>query len=81
MSPNKIPSIDLHGCTTDEVVDLLDRFIRKYENQEQIVVIVGKGKGVIKNKVLEYLKMGHYPWDYEKFQGLINEGALVVDLY
>ena len=81
MNPDKIPNIDLHGCTEDEVFDLLDRFIRKYKDQEQVTVIVGKGKGVIKNKVLEYLKKGHYPWDYEKFRGIINKGALIVDLY
>ena len=75
------PIIDLHGHTTDEIFDLLDQFIRKYKNQEQVTVIVGKGKGIVKNKVLEYLKMGHYPWNYENIRGQINEGALIVDLY
>lgn len=81
MKQNNIPCIDLHGCKAEEVFDLLDQFIRKYENQEQAVVIVGKGKGIVRKKVLEYLNMGHYPWSYEKVRGFVNEGALVVDLY
>lgn len=81
MSRKKIPKIDLHGCPLDEVFDLLDQFIRKHSQREQILVIVGKGQGVIKQKVLEYLKMAHYSWTYEKISGIANEGALVVDMY
>ena len=81
MKQNNLPHIDLHGRTKDEVFDLLDQFIRKHENQEQVIVIVGKGKQIIKKKVSEYLKMAHYPWSYEKVRGIINEGVLIVDLY
>lgn len=80
MKKNKDPSIDLHGCTADEVFDLLDRFIRKHQEQEQVIVIVGKGKGIVRKKVLEYLEIAHYSWAYEKNMGIINQGALVVDL-
>ena len=80
MKQNKIPYIDLHGQTKDEVFDLLDQFIRKHEHQEEVIVIVGKGKQIIKEQVSEYLKMAHYSWSYEKIKGRINEGALVVDL-
>ena len=75
-----IPAIDLHGYTTDEVFDRLDQFIRIHKDQEQICVIVGKGKGLVKKKVLEYLKMAHYSWCYEKVRGITNEGALLVDM-
>ncbi len=81
MRQKKIPSIDFHGRTDDEVFDLLDCFIRKNKDQNRIVVIVGKGKGIIKNKVLEYLKMAHYSWSYERNRGISNKGALIVDLY
>lgn len=82
MKPNKPPVIDFHGRTGDEVFDLLDLFIRKHKNQMKIVVIVGKGgQGVIKQKVVEYLKMAHYSWIHEKLRGHINEGALIVNLH
>ena len=81
MRSKKLPAIDLHGCTTDEVFDLLDQFIRSQKNQDQVCVIVGKGKGLVKEKVLEYLKMAHYPWSYEKIRGMDNQGALLIDLY
>jgi len=74
------PVIDLHGRTVDEVFDLLDSFIRKNQRQERIMVIVGKGRGIIKKKVLEYLKMAHYSWVYERSGGVSNPGALLVDL-
>ena len=81
MKQSQIPSIDLHGHTEDEIFDLLDEFLRKQKDQEQAVVIVGKGKGIVRKKVLEYLKMAHYPWSYEKAGGSINKGAVIVDLY
>lgn len=80
MSQTKIPSIDFHGRTADEIFDLLDHFIRKNKDQKQVIVIVGKGRGVVKNKVLEYLEMAHYSWSYEKVRGQINKGALIIDL-
>ena len=81
MGKSKIPCLDLHGQTEDKVFDLLDQFIRKHQHYEQIMFIVGKGKGIIKQKTLEYLKMAHYPWQYEKVRGSTNKGALIVDLY
>lgn len=73
--------IDLHGCSADQVFDLLDRFIRAHKNQERIRIIVGKGKGVIREKTLEYLEQTHYSWKYETIRGVENKGALIVDLY
>ena len=81
MRKYEIPVIDLHGCSADQVFDLLDRFIRTQKNQERICIIVGKGKGVIKEKTLEYLKQIHYSWKYEVARGVENKGALIVDLY
>ena len=48
MSSKKIPILDLHGKQKDDVFDLLDQFIRKHRDKEQILLIVGKGKGVVK---------------------------------
>ena len=81
MKKKQIPKIDLHGHTADEIFDLLDGFIRKHKHQEQVIAIVGKGRGIVKNKVLEYLKKAHYPWSYEKVRGKTNEGALIIDLF
>ena len=72
--------MDLHGKEKDEVCDLLDRFLRENEGEEQVLVIVGKGKGIIKKEVLEYLQKSQYPWSYERVKGCENKGALWVDL-
>ena len=80
MKKKQIPKIDLHGHTADEIFDLLDQFIRKHQHREQVIAIVGKGHGIVKNKSLEYLKMAHYPWSYEKIRGKTNEGVLIIDL-
>ena len=80
MRSNKTPSLDLHGKQEDEVFDLLDRFIREHSGKEQVLLIVGKGRGIIKQKTIEYLKLARYSWNYEKVRGLVNLGALLVDL-
>lgn len=76
----KSPVLDLHGRTEDEIFDLLDPFIRKHRHEKQVLIIPGRGRGIVKNKVLEYLKKGGYSWTYEKTKGLLNEGALIVGL-
>lgn len=78
---NNIPQLDLHGAVEEEVFDLLDRFLRDHRDQEQALIIVGRGKGIIKKKVIEYLELTAYPWSYERVKGLENTGALVIDLY
>lgn len=76
-----MPKLDLHGRLEDEVFDLLDRFIRQNKDKEQVLVVVGKGKGIIKKAVLDYLKITKYSWAYDRTGGCINEGALIIDLY
>jgi DNA-nicking Smr family endonuclease len=80
MASKKIPTLDLHGCTTDEIFNLLDPFIMKYKNYSELRIIVGKGKGLVKRKTIKYLKGAHYPWRYERVHGIENTGALIVDL-
>ena len=80
MTSRKRPTLDLHGCTTDEVFNLLDQFIRDNNKYPELCVIVGKGKGLVKQKTISYLKGAHYPWRYERVRGIENEGALIVDL-
>ena len=80
MRSKKIPVLDLHGKQEDEIFDLLDRFIRDHKGRDQVLLIVGKGRGVVKRKAVEYLSLAHYSWNYEKVRGLANPGALLVDL-
>ena len=73
--------MDLHGKTQDELFDILDPFLRKHENQPYVLLIVGKGKGLLKKKTVEYLKKVGYSWEYEKKGALVNKGALVVEMF
>ena len=73
------PVLDLHGRTKEEIFDLLDPFIRKHKDKKQALIIPGRGRGIVKNEVLEYLKRGGYTWTYEKIKGHLNEGAVIVD--
>lgn len=79
----KIPTLDLHGVTTDEVYDRLDQFLTRCVDQglAQARVMPGKGTGKIKATTLDYLKKARYPWSYEKqSNGQNNEGVLIVHL-
>ena len=55
---NKYPKIDVHGETTDTVVAVVNSFVTdNYKMKEQYIVIIhGKGSGVLKKKVHELLK-------------------------
>ncbi len=77
------PTLDLHGITEDEVFDLVDRFFSKHSaaNASQVRIMPGKGKGIVKNKLIEYLRLAKYSWIFEKLpNGTSNEGVLVVHL-
>ena len=77
----KVPVLDLHGQTTDQVFDLIEHFLRQYRHLPKIKIMTGKGMGAVLNKTKEYLKMGSYPWEYEKSpNGKVNTGMLLVFL-
>ncbi len=71
---DKIKTLDLHGFTEDEVFTSMDKFITKHSNEKLLRIIPGKGKGIVRNKALEYLKKAHYPYRME------NEGSLLIFL-
>ena len=76
-------TLDLHGCTSDEVVDQVDNFICQQVQRgvSRTRIMTGKGKGIVKKAVIQYLKKAHYPWEYEKLKnGQRNEGVLIVIL-
>ena len=74
------PVLDLHGRTTDEVFDLLDRHIMKHSHVSEVKIIVGRGTGAVRRKALEYLNLGKFPYKPEIVSGKINEGCLIVEL-
>ena len=75
------PTLDLHGKRTDEVFDLVDRFLTKNQNKARVRIMPGKGTGKVKSELTRYLKLGGYPWEYETLpNGQKNTGSLIIIL-
>lgn len=77
------PLLDLHGFRKDEVFDAVDRFLVQAmkKGQKRVRVMTGKGTGEVKKTVIEYLRLGGYPFEIEKMEnGSRNEGVLIVIL-
>jgi DNA mismatch repair protein MutS2 len=75
--------LDLHGYKSDEVMEVLDRFLTQANESslDQVRIMTGKGTGTIKKVVMQILKQAKYSWKYEKLaNGKENEGVLVVRL-
>ena len=73
------PTLDLHGKKVDQVFDLVDQFITKHQNKDRIRIMPGKGSGKVKAELLNYLKLGGYPWEYETLEsGQKNTGCLII---
>ena len=81
MSKKNRPTLDLHGKTTEEVFPLLEGFIAKNQQAEEVLLIVGKGRGLVRQQAIKWLKGAGYPYRYEKAGGVDNIGALIIDLY
>lgn len=77
---SKYHKLDVHGETTDTVVFTLNDFINdNYRMKEEyIVVIHGKGTGVLKNKVHEILKTNKFVDSYEL--DVSNMGQTIIKL-
>lgn len=71
-----LPTLDLHGYTTDAVNDAVDRFLVKSQRagHARIRLITGKGTGAVRKVALEWLKLGGFPYTAE------NEGSFVIFL-
>ncbi len=79
----KIKTLDLHGKKTEEVFDLVDRFIYSaiQDDLSEVCIMTGKGSGKIQAEVKKYLQLGNYPWSFEKKgNDLVNTGVMVVEL-
>lgn len=77
------PCLDLHGYKLEDVADAVDRFLVQCarKGHARIRIMTGKGTGAVKNTVMDYLKRGRFPFEFERLQnGKRNEGVLVVIL-
>lgn len=77
---NNFPSIDLHGYTRDFASIAIKEFINdnvKMKN-EFIVIVHGKGSGILKEECLNVLKKNRYVKDYKIWY--LNDGCTVVQL-
>lgn len=54
---NILPSIDVHGCTRDMIKHILNEFINDNIKMcnKKIIIIHGKGSGILKNEIHELL--------------------------
>jgi hypothetical protein len=75
----KAPILDLHGFKTDEVFDAVEKFLLKHQNAKQVRLMPGKGKGLVKAKAIEYLRLAGYHWSDERLDnGQPNEAVMIV---
>lgn len=77
---NNFPTIDLHGYTRDFAIIAIKEFINdnvKMKN-EFIVIVHGKGTGILKETCLSVLKKNKYVKDYKIWY--LNDGCTVVQL-
>lgn len=75
-----LPTIDVHGENMDSIVFILDSFIKdnlKLKNNK-IVIIHGKGTGILRKRIHELLKYDKRIFTY--YTGLFNEGLTVIEL-
>ncbi len=75
-----LPSIDLHGETGDAAVWLLDSFltVNIKMHKEKVAVIHGKGKGIVKKRVHEFLAKDKRILKYYVYGS--NDGLTIVEL-
>ena len=77
---NNLPSIDLHGYTRDFAIIAIKEFINDnvQMKNEFIVIVHGKGTGILKETCLNVLKKNKYVKDYKIWY--LNDGCTVVQL-
>lgn len=78
-----LPSLDLHGFKVADVPDAVDRFLvaQMKRGSARIRIVTGKGTGQVRKAVTDYLRLGGYPFEFERHPaGGRNEGVLVVFL-
>lgn len=76
----RYPKIDLHGCDRDTARMLVNDFIADNVmlKNEIVVIIHGKGTGIVKRAVHETLKNNKYVMDFKTDN--FNDGMTLVKL-
>lgn len=79
---HELATLDLHGHRMEGLEDSVDRFITQSQKkgQDSVRIMTGKGSGQVKTAVQKYLKMGGYPFHFERGLGGVNEGVLIVSI-
>lgn len=78
-----MPMLDLHGDKLFDIETKVDRFIVNSQDRgfSQVRIMTGKGSGKIRSAVQAYLKLGGYPFKFEKMSNnQHNEGVLIVQI-
>ncbi|MGE3262656.1 MAG: Smr/MutS family protein [Bacteriovoracia bacterium] len=81
--PKNLPTLDLHGATTDQVFDRIDQFLRREESKGTscVRILHGKGSGKVQEKAREYCRIAqHQPKPDVDPQGRANPGAFLLYL-
>lgn len=75
-----VPSIDIHGYDRYGAIAIVDNFINNYLRigVKKVVIIHGKGTGILKNATHEYLKTNKNVLEYKL--NVINDGETIVIL-
>lgn len=77
---NKIPTLDLHGESSDIARVLIQSFIKENIKLkiEFIAIVHGKGTGILRNTTREVLKNNKYVEEFKLYW--FNDGMTVVRL-
>ena len=77
---NKLPTLDLHGESSDIARVLIESFIKENIKlkQEFIAIVHGKGTGILRNTTREILSHNKYVKEFKLYW--FNDGMTVVRL-
>ena len=78
--PRKYKTLDLHKVREWDVKARVRRFVREHAKEEELLIVTGKGRGVIRAEVIESVENMGFRWRDSQTQGTANKGALIVEL-
>lgn len=76
----RVPIIDVHGFDRAGAVAVVKNFIDNYFkiNEKKLLIVHGKGEGILRNAIREYLKHDKRVLDYN--YNNFNDGETIVTL-
>ncbi len=77
-----VDTIDLHGLDGDEAIIQLDQFINQavMNKINSVKIIHGKGSGILKKRVTDYLEKSGLVTRYETKNMFVCYGTMVAEL-